>query len=157
VLAPQFNELPKVHTIHSFLQYAKQQYRIDENRIYISGLSAGGIATSDYGAAHPNEVAAIVPLSGVSLWFDLDTKAKSIAAGKLPMWAFHNTEDWSIPIKDIRMFVQMISDNHPAIAPKLTELLPFGIFNHDSWTRATDPSFKENGKNIYEWMLQYRR
>jgi predicted peptidase len=157
VLAPQFNELPKVPTIHSFLEYAKQQYRIDESRVYISGLSAGGIATSDYGAAYPNQVAAIVPLSGVSLWFDLDTKAKSIAAGKLPVWAFHNSDDRSIPVNDVRMFLQLINDNHPAVKPKLTELLAFGIFNHDSWTVATDPAFKEDGENIYEWMLKHKR
>ena len=85
------------------------------------------------------------------------TRLKSIAAEKLPVWAFHNSDDRSIPVTDVRMFLQLINDNHPAVRPKLTELLSFGIFNHDSWTRATDPAFKEDGENIYEWMLKYKR
>lgn len=157
VLAPQFNELPKNPEILSFIEYAKQHYRIDAARIYVSGLSAGGVATSNFGAEYPSLLAAIVPMSGVSLWFDLEVKAKSIADGKLPVWAFHNNQDQSISIEEVKQFLKLINDNHPAIPPKFTQFLPFGLLNHDAWTRATDPSFREDGMNIYEWMLQYSR
>jgi len=44
-----------------------------------------------------------------------------------------------------------------AVPAKYTELLPFGDNGHDAWTKATDPDYRENGMNIYEWMLQYHR
>jgi predicted peptidase len=157
VLAPQFNELPKNPEILSFIEYAKQHYRVDATRIYLSGLSAGGVATSNFGAEYPSLLAAIVPMSGVSLWFDLEIKAKSIADGKLPVWAFHNSKDQSISITEVTQFLKLINDNRPAIPPKLTQFLAFGLLNHDSWTRATDPTYHEDGMNIYEWMLQYSR
>jgi len=28
---------------------------------------------------------------------------------------------------------------------------------HDAWTQASDPEYREEGMNIYEWMLQYKR
>jgi hypothetical protein len=32
-----------------------------------------------------------------------------------------------------------------------------GLLGHDAWTRATNPQFKENNSNIYQWMLSYHR
>jgi hypothetical protein len=80
-----------------------------------------------------------------------------ISVRNLPIWAFHNNQDQSISLESVKEFLQLINDNYPAIPPKLTLFLPFGLLNHDSWTRATDPSFKEDGMNMYEWMLQYAR
>jgi hypothetical protein len=28
---------------------------------------------------------------------------------------------------------------------------------HDAWTKASDPNYKENNMNMYEWMLQYHK
>jgi hypothetical protein len=28
---------------------------------------------------------------------------------------------------------------------------------HDAWTKATDPTYKENGLNMYEWLLQFSK
>jgi hypothetical protein len=50
--------------------------------------------------------------------------------------------------------VQYINENNPYIRAKLTM---FNANVHDSWTKATDPSYKENGMNIYEWMLCYKK
>ena len=46
------------------------------------------------------------------------------------------------------------SSENPINPPKLT-IWPSG--GHDAWTRAVNPDYKENGKNIYEWMLQYTK
>jgi hypothetical protein len=51
----------------------------------------------------------------------------------------------------------MLDSFHPAIPPRLTEFEPMGLLGHDAWTRATDPHYRENNKNIYEWMLSYHR
>jgi hypothetical protein len=33
----------------------------------------------------------------------------------------------------------------------------FLVNGHDAWTTTYDPSYKENGLNVYEWMLQFSR
>ena len=74
VLSPQFSRQPAVEEIKSFIDYAIEHYRIDERRIYLSGLSIGGTVTCDVAAAYPSTVAAIVPMSGVGFGPDLDHK-----------------------------------------------------------------------------------
>ena len=47
----------------------------------------------------------------------------------------------------------------PAIPVRLT-LFDVGQndLHHDCWTRTTDPAYRDtDGRNIYEWMLQYTR
>ena len=154
VLTPQFSKYPGVTEVQSFITYARKKYRIDASRIYITGLSMGGYVASDMGAAYPTELAAIVPMAGVSEAGDLKAKAASIAKNKLPVWYFNNNDDPSVAVSNITTFVSLINSNHPAIEPKVT------IFNqpgHDGWSKAIDPAYKENNMNIYEWMLQYSR
>ncbi|MBE7171867.1 MAG: alpha/beta hydrolase [Williamsia sp.] len=154
VLSPQFSKYPGVTEVESFIQYAKKKYRIDASRIYLTGLSMGGYVSSDMGAAYPKELAAIVPMAGVSETGDLKAKAAAIAKNNLPAWYFNNNNDPSVPVSNVTHFVTLINDNNPAIKPKTTI---FDGVGHDCWTKATDPDYKENGMNIYEWMLQYKR
>ncbi len=66
ILAPQFANVPEVSDVNTFIEYARKNYRIDSTRIYLSGLSMGGITTCDVAAANPALFAAFVPISGVS-------------------------------------------------------------------------------------------
>lgn len=151
VLTPQSSGYPPEDDIDGFIRYAKKNFRIDSTRVYIAGLSIGGTVTCSVAAKFFNEVTAIVPMSGENNSYDV---CKSIAENKIPVWAFHNKNDPSIPSDNAGSFIARINDYHPAITPKLT------LFNanvHDSWTQAIDPRYKENNMNIYEWMLQYSK
>jgi len=156
ILAPQFAGLPGTADVNSFISYAKNNYRIDSSRLYLSGLSMGGIVTCDVAAENPALFAAIVPISGVS-WDNVNDKCKSLAAGRLPIWLFHNDGDQLINIDGPKGFISLINSFHPVIPPKFTIFPMFGLSGHDAWTKATDPLYKENNMNIYEWMLQYTR
>src|SRR6185436_15886763 len=46
------------------LQHVRQQYTIDERRIYLLGHSMGGIGTWKVAAKYPDVWAAIAPISG---------------------------------------------------------------------------------------------
>ena len=46
------------------LQHVRQQYKIDENRIYLMGHSMGGIGTWKLAPKYPDVWAAIAPFSG---------------------------------------------------------------------------------------------
>lgn len=156
VLAPQFRWGPTADGIISFINYAKQHYRIDESRIYLSGLSVGGVVVTEIAAQQPSVFAAIVPISGVTS-FNINNKCEALAKANLPIWVFQNREDELFNCNDARNFVSVLKSYRGGVAPKYSEFLPFGERGHDAWTRATDPAYKEKELNMYEWMLQYSR
>lgn len=151
VLTPQFSHYPSTSEVEDFINYALNKYRIDYARVYISGLSMGGFVTTGMGGTYTSQLAAIAPLAGVS---DDSTICRNIAGGNLPVWVFHNNDDPSINISTVKEFISEINYFNPVITPRLTV---FNAFVHDAWTNAIDPAYKEDGKNMYEWMLQYKR
>jgi predicted peptidase len=157
ILIPQFKKQPTPQQVLSFVQFAKTQYNVDTARIYMTGLSEGSTALCDAAAEAPYQFAAIVPVAGESRSLDIQSKCKSISDSRLPVWLLHNDSDQIIDTRYARQFISLINGFNPPIRAKYTELLPFGLGNHDAWTHASDPGFKEDGMNIYEWMLQYHR
>src|SRR5688500_15196892 len=98
-------------------------------------------------------VTAIVPISGVPK-DDNQSKAKTIAQAGLPVWAFHNENDDVTNSIVTKSFVQSINSFSPLVAPKMTI---FKAEGHNACGQATNPAYKENNMNIYEWMLQYSK
>ncbi|RFS19571.1 T9SS C-terminal target domain-containing protein [Chitinophaga silvatica] len=154
VACPQFNTWPGSADATKFKDWLVSKYNVDVNRIYITGLSMGGGET--WGALCENggskAFAAAVTVCGY--YPPTPELAQIVATNKTPVWALHNKTDpnsdpnWSIN------WVKYINSSNPApvVPAKLT------IFNkdgHDAWSQAYDPLYKENGMNIYEWMLQY--
>ncbi len=154
VLTPQFSRYPSNSEVMSFIEFAKKTYRVDISRIYLSGLSMGGFVTTDVGAEHASEFAAIVPIAGAVSDWEAEEKCAKIASSNLPVWIFHNVDDPSIHVESPKLFVSLIQKYKPSVVPKITL---FPVFGHDAWTRALDPAYKENNMNVYEWMLQYHR
>ncbi len=152
VVIPQFKRWPSAGDVNSLIDQIVSKFRVDPARLYLSGLSMGGGATWDYAAAYPKRLAAIVPICGASS--PNDNSCKDIASANLPVWAFHNNDDGTVaPVNSVD-YVNKINSNNPSVKARLT-LWPTG--GHDAWTKATDPAYKEDGKNMYEWMLQYSR
>jgi predicted peptidase len=152
VISPQFKKWPTNDEVQSVLDYAVNKYRVDESRIYVTGLSMGGGVTWEFDAQYGAAVAAIAPICGGS-WPD-PKRAQKIASFNLPVWAFHNEDDHTVPVSYTINYVNEINSFNPSVKAKYTTW-PTG--GHDSWTKAYDPATQEDGKNVYEWMLQYRR
>ena len=112
----------------------------------------GGGVTWEFDAQYGGSVAAIAPICGGS-WPDTK-RAEKIASFDLPVWAFHNADDATVPVSYMIDYVKKINSFDPSVKAKYTTWATRG---HDSWTKAYDPATKEDGKNVYEWMLQYRR
>lgn len=152
ILNPQFKAYPTATDIYALIQHAIANYRIDATRIYVSGLSMGGGVTWEFAAKYPGLPAAIVPICGGST--AKDAKAKAIASANLPVWAFHNEDDNVVPVNNTKSYISMINNYKPNPKARMT-LWPTG--KHDAWTKATNPDYRENNMNMYEWMLQYHR
>jgi len=154
VMAPQFIRYPYNNEVISAVTYAEANYRIDTTRVYITGFSLGSVIAGYVCADYPSLFAALVSIGGITA---VPAGAQRMVDAKLPIWAFHNTDDELIDVSYTKNFVSLYNSLNPAIPARLTIFPAFGLSNHDSWTKATDPLYKEDGKNMYEWMLQYSR
>lgn len=118
---------------------------IDEDRIYLAGLSMGGFGCWQWAGAQPEAFAAVAPLCGGG---DVDD-APDLA--RLPIWAVHGALDDAVPVGHSRRMIEAIravgTTSH--VPPKYTELADVG---HDCWTPAYEPAF-----GLLDWMFAQRR
>lgn len=152
VLSPQVKNWTTPEDVRAMIQYAIARLRVDTTRIYVTGLSLGGNTTWNFAAKYGDMVTAVVPICASNTATATNTKA--IASRNIPVWAFHNEDDPAAPVQTTKDFVSMINSYNPTPRARIT-LWPTG--GHDAWTKATNPSYRENKMNIYEWMLQYHK
>lgn len=161
VLSPQFVQWPASGDIYNIIDYAIRTYRVDVNRIYLTGLSMGGGVVWDYAgtsAAFAKRIAAIVPISGASAP-DVN-RANIIAAANLPVWATHNINDPVVASSNTINYVSEIN-SAPILPNPLAKKTIFNVSGHDAWYATYQLNFKDaDGKpdiNVYQWMLQFSR
>jgi predicted peptidase len=73
------------------------KYRINTSKIYLTGVSMGGMGVWSLAMDHPEWFAAIAPVSGCII-FPL-TIMRPKALKNIPIWAFHDRLDTTLPIK----------------------------------------------------------
>jgi len=66
-------------------EYAKANYRVDANRLYLSGLCDGAVGTLNFASQRPGYLAGIMPIEAASL----PTTGAAAGIKDLPMWAVH--------------------------------------------------------------------
>ncbi len=152
VISPQFVAWPSADDVNAVVNFAVANYRVDTSRIYVTGLSMGGGATWDYAVKFAGRIAALAPMCGASS--PSNSKAQSIASTNLPVWAFHNEDDPTVTVNNTKGWVNTINTFNPNPLAKMT-IWPTG--GHNAWSKASDPNYKENNMNVYEWMLQFHR
>jgi dienelactone hydrolase len=156
VVAPHYTKKSPIETeLNEAIDYILERYRVNTARIYLTGMSRGGGNTWEYAgrrSENAEKLAAIVPVAGASA--PNEEKAAVIAEANLPVWATHNDEDPLVTVENTNEYVKFINSRNPQIRAKKTI---FQSKEHEGWTTTYDPNFKEGGKNVYEWMLQYRR
>jgi predicted esterase len=168
VIAPQFTADPGGSEIEIVLNWilAQPQYKIDLNRIYITGFSQGGgdciRLLGEVSVATANRIAAAVPIC-TSVDFYQTAMRDRVYQANVPLLLFHNQGDPVVPYDRSFNVVNQLNSLTPAHTPA-----PILITNpaiqgtHDAWTNATNPNntYPVNDSknlNIYEWMLQYSR
>ncbi len=153
VISPQFTQWPNPIDINNIIDYCIQHYRIDQSRIYLTGLSMGGGVVWAYIANdinYANRIAAVVPISGAAqIW-----QGQIIGAADIAVWATHNDLDPVVPVSETNTNINLINTSPTPPSP-LAKKTIFSSNSHDAWTRTYDFNFRENGINVYEWMFQY--
>lgn len=124
----------------ALLDEIAMKYKVDQDRVYLTGLSMGGFGTWAWAAYQPNRFAAIVPICGGGD----PANAKRIA--HIPAWVFHGGKDRTVPIEKSKKMIEALKK--AGAEPKFTIYPEAG---HDSWTQAY------NTAELYEWLLQQKR
>jgi dienelactone hydrolase len=157
VLSPQFSGQDYSGTgVEAMINYAVSHYRIDETRIYLTGLSMGGGNTWVYAGSvtGSSRLAATINMCGNSpAYIGL---VNMIASKNLPVWAFHNEGDPICPVAYTHDWINKLNAYLPKMNPQAKGSF-FSGGGHDVWSKGYDPNYRENNMNVYEWMLQYTR
>jgi predicted peptidase len=118
------------------------KHHVDEDRIYVTGLSMGGYGTWALAGDYPNRFAAIAPICGGGT----RQQARRISQAKIPTWVFHGAKDSTVPIEESDRLVKFMKQFDGDV--KFTVYPEAG---HDSWTETyDDPEF-------FKWLLKHKR
>ena len=135
------------------LQEVLDAYRVDQDRIYMTGLSMGGFGTWSFASVYPELIAAIAPISGggdANNWPSIRSYASlQIPAAQLenlismPIWVFHGESDTVVRITEDEKTVDQLS----ALGGN-AEFTRYPGVGHDAWTTTY------NNPELYLWMLR---
>ncbi len=116
------------------------EFSIDTNRLYITGLSMGGMGTWDYIGQYPNMYAAAIPMSGSG------TTSLAPRMTQIPIWNFHAANDGTVNVSGSRTMIDAVRRAGGNAA--YTEYASGG---HGIWTPAY------NTPILMNWVYAQRR
>ena len=141
LLAPQSPEeewfwLPAA--LNVLLEEISAQYRVDPDRVYVTGLSMGGRGVWVQAIEYPDRFAAIAPICG-----SIPEPEEVHRIRHVPVWAFVGALDEEQSIRRMVEALQKIGGN--------ARLTVYPDADHDAWT----PTYANS--EWYEWLLSHRR
>ncbi|HEY0678587.1 MAG TPA: prolyl oligopeptidase family serine peptidase [Chitinophagaceae bacterium] len=143
VVSPQ-SDVPSgwdVDQLYKLLQQVKKNYRVDQERIYLTGLSMGGYGTWELAIKHPEEFAALAPICGGG-----DTSG-TWRIRNIPVWGFHGKLDKSVPL--------FRGENMVKATSRWNRNVRFTVYpnkEHNSW----DTAYNTND-SLYDWLLTHKK
>ena len=142
VLAPQNSGGAwKPEKIFKDLEFVKNNYPIDTNRIYVFGMSLGGYGTIDFVSAYPDHIAAAIAMCGGG-------NPKSYCGlNEVPLWIMHGTADRDVPVSQSQKVINQME--RCGDTPRLLFTKLPGV-THGGLAKAFYISMP------YEWLLSHR-
>lgn len=126
--------------LNALLDDVIHNYRVDKNRVYLTGASMGGTGTWTLASAHPEKFAAIVPVSSGGETADVKKLAR------MPIWVFHGAKDPTVKVTRAEATVAALRAAGSNV--KFT-VYPEAV--HDAWTETY------NNPEMYRWLLEQER
>jgi predicted peptidase len=116
------------------------KHKVDQDRIYLTGLSMGGFGTWALAAYTPERFAALIPICGGG------EVLAARALTKVPIWVFHGAKDPIVPLERSEVMVEGLK--RAKAEPKFTVYPDAG---HDSWTATYD------NPEVWDWLFAQKR
>ncbi|MEO5563442.1 MAG: alpha/beta hydrolase-fold protein [Chitinophagaceae bacterium] len=135
------SQLPRmIKKTFEMIDLIKKEYNIDEDRIYVYGISMGAIGTFGLVQKFPKMFAAAYTVCGAA-----DPKIAPQVAG-IPFWMFHGELDDVVPVEGSRGVYNAVI----ALGGKQARYTEFKGVKHDAWNHLDD-------HEIITWMLAQKR
>jgi predicted peptidase len=131
----------------------KRYPMIDTSRIYLTGYSAGGWSVESaktHNKRLAQRIAACITMSPPIIDSPYLRRYKLPSDENIHTWYFAGAQDGYF-LKSARTFV----DSTSRYKQGLTKLTVYDG-GHCCWESYYSPEYRENGMNIYEWLLQYK-
>lgn len=120
----------------ALIEELSERYAIDRDRIYLTGISIGGMATWHTALRNPDLFAAIVPVCGAGdPW-------NAFRISDVPCWAFHGRKDSIVPVEVTESMLKAIIDSGGN--PKVTIYEDGG---HRIWDRVYQT------EELWQWLF----
>ena len=148
IIAPQCPEHIRWSTDNWFenlYNEVNNKYRIDTNRIYLTGFSLGGAGTWYLAAKYPDKFAAIAPMSGFTSHMDFIDNNIDVLLD-MPIWAFHGKKDIVVPFEETERIVKKLEGKNKNL--RFSVEPEAGHWIH--WLVYPD-------QELYDWFLNYDR
>jgi predicted peptidase len=125
----------------SLLSSIIEEFQVDRQRIYLTGLSMGGRGTWALAVEYPEIFAALIPICGRVP--DVDQFMEKVKVLKdVPIWVFHGAKDSTVPIQNSESIVAALR----AVQGNVSYTV-YPDADHDSWTETY------SNPELYRWML----
>ena len=128
--------------LNRLLDYLQANYALDEDRVYLTGISLGGFGAWNYALKYPERFAAVVPIAGGYQYGSQAVPANICDLARLGVWAFHGAEDTTVyPIQTeglIEALTPCGGDVRMTIYP--------GV-GHNAW----DAAYRD--EEMWDWLL----
>jgi pimeloyl-ACP methyl ester carboxylesterase len=110
IVAPQCPINQRWTTDNWFENFYKEvttKYRVDTNKVYLTGTSLGGEGTWYLAIKYPEKFAAIAPMSGFTRDMDYIMKNTDKLID-IPIWAFHGKEDKVVQFEETEWMINRL-------------------------------------------------
>jgi poly(3-hydroxybutyrate) depolymerase len=154
-VCPQYYNRPSGAQVQQVVAYAMNKYRVDPSRVYVVGLSQGGGVTMEWAKWYGEKAAAIFPACpGL---YPRDSSAQRIAKKNLPIWWQYGSADNLVPPSQGYTWESLVDKYNPVYVSQTKLTVWPNLTHNQTWAKAFNPLTKVDGKNAYEWLLQYKR
>jgi len=131
---------PMTATIE-LIEHISNTYGINKSRIYISGLSMGGMGVFEFVYRYPKLFAAALPICGGGNQKQYDKRVRAV-----PFRIYHGDADKAVDVNESRRMVKRLKE----LGCKV-EYIEYPGVGHNSWNNAfADPEF-------LNWMFQQKQ
>ena len=135
-----------VAEIDGVIEYCKSTYSVNEDQIFLMGVSLGGLGVWTYAQSeHIKKLAAIVPICGGG---NDPNKANVLVEEGIPGWAAHAEND---PIVNYNITKRMVDAVNDLAGKSQILFSEYGMFGHGAWNYFLRPEYR-----VYEW-LKYQK
>ena len=127
----------------NFYEEIITKYRVDTNKVYLTGVSLGGSGTWYLAIKYPEKFAAIAPMSGFTRHMDYIIKNTDKLID-IPIWAFHGEIDKIVQFEETEWMINSLEGKNKDLKFTVNPDAGHGMY----WSVYPE-------QELYDWFLKH--